>query len=194
MRIQKLQIKQKFARISIQSQMARLQIRTPIRRIKEVDVKRAQLIVQRKGPRVKIDPTVLLRNTARGTLQHLITTKAAEARGSLQKVIQNLNQKAKEMLVTTDRKDLIAQQAMDNMLKVREFKPLANIGENPVSFGIDPGMLEIDWTDSRHHQVDEYQAPVIVIDPKPSVNIELEQEPSIEIKVVECLPPERGRR
>lgn len=174
--------------------MARLQIRTPIRRIKEVDVKRAQLIVQRKGPRVKIDPTVLLRNTARGTLQHLITTKAAEARGSLQKVIQNLNQKAKEMLVTTDRKDLIAQQAMDNMLKVREFKPLANIGENPVSFGIDPGMLEIDWTD---HEItirwDEYQAPVIVIDPKPSVNIELEQEPSIEIKVVEYVyPPEQG--
>jgi hypothetical protein len=83
---------------------------------------------------------------------------------------------------------------MDNMLKVREFKPLANIGENPVSFGIDPGMLEIDWTD---HEItirwDEYQAPVIVIDPKPSVNIELEQEPSIEIKVVEYVyPPEQG--
>jgi len=193
-RSQKLQIEQKFARISIQNQMARLQIRMPIRRIKEVDVKRAQMIVRRKDPRLQIDPGVLMRNTARGNLQNLITTKAAEARESLQKVIQNINKKAREMLESADRKDLIAQQAMDDLLKVRELKPRAEIGENPIAFGIEPGELEIDWTD---HEVtirwDEYQTPIIVVDPKPSVNIELEQEPSIEIKVVEYVyPPEQG--
>jgi hypothetical protein len=193
-RIQKLQIEQKFARISIQNQMARLQIRTPIRRIKEVDVKRAQMIVQRKGPRVQIDSGVLLRNTARGGLQHLLSVKAAEARQSLQKVIKNLNQKAKVMLESPDRSQIIAQNAMNDMLSVPEMYPKAEIGENPVAFGIDPGMLQIDWTE---HEItirwDEYQAPVIVVDPKPSVNIMLEQEPSIEIKVVEHVyPPEQG--
>lgn len=193
-RIQKLQIEQKFARISIQNQMARLQIRTPMRRIREIDVKRPKMVVYRRWPSLHINSDVLKRNTARGTLQDLISLKAQEAKESLQKVVQNLNQKAKEMLETAERAGLIAQQAMEDMLSVKELKPKAELGENPVSFYIDPGELRIDWTE---HDItiewDEYQSPVIVLEPKPQVQVKLEQRPTIAIKVVEYVyTPERG--
>ena len=194
MRFQKLQIEQKFARISIENQMARLEIRTPMRRIRSINVKRPQMLVSRRWPSLQINSDVLKKNTARGSIQELLNLKAQEAKESLHKVVQNLNQKAKEMLETADRAGLIAQQAMDTLLSVRELKPKAELGENPVSFYIDPGELHIDWTEHEISiQWDEYQSPIIVLEPKPQVRVKLEQRQAIVIKVVEYVyTPEQG--
>jgi hypothetical protein len=59
----------------------------------------------------------------------------------------------------------------------------------------DPGSLSIDCS---MHDIsitwDDYQAPVITIEPKPSVDIVLVQEPHLAFRVVEnTYPPESGR-
>jgi hypothetical protein len=58
-----------------------------------------------------------------------------------------------------------------------------------------PGSISINWSIQDVKIIwDDYQAPVIRIDPKPYINVELAQEARVEFKVVEqSIPPEAGR-
>ncbi len=87
-----------------------------------------------------------------------------------------------------------AEIARRNMLKIR--RPIQRGLISPtVPMKGDPGSLSIDWL--IHDLVikwDDYQSPVITLDPKPSVDVEMVQEPRLEFKVVEqSIPPEAGR-
>jgi hypothetical protein len=58
-----------------------------------------------------------------------------------------------------------------------------------------PGSISINWSIQDVKIVwDDYQAPVIRLDPKPYVNVEMAQDARVEFKVVEqSIPPEAGR-
>jgi hypothetical protein len=89
----------------------------------------------------------------------------------------------------------IAELSRSKMLNVQEPTLYhGNVPDGTIKMEGVPGDVKINWS---KHEVkiswDEYQAPVITVEPKASVNVQMAQEPNVEITVVEMsIPPETG--
>lgn len=185
MKIRRLQIEQHMARLQIETQIARLSIRSPIRRIKTVDRQNAQMIVERERPSIEIKNERMGVNT--------MTRQNAPIPA---------NQVRQDKTINGQPAGSLPGNNGVGSPPVRIRIPVVRVpgnGGNVVSHGErriagNPGSLQIDWSiQDIAISWDEYQAPIITVDPKPSVDIRLAQEASVEIKIVEqTYPPETG--
>lgn len=185
MKIRRLQIEQQMAKLQIESQIARLSIRSPMRRIKAVDRQNAQMIVVRERPSIQIE------NERKGV--DILTRQNAPA-----PVLQDRQDKTKGGYPSAALPGNNSVNSSPARIKIPVVRTtgIARSGLADVERRItgNPGSLQIDWSiQDISISWDEYQAPIITVDPKPSVDISLAQEARIEIKIVEqTYPPETG--
>lgn len=196
MKVRRLQIEsQEMARISVQSQMARLSINVPIRRIKAVQQHHAQMTVSRKSPGMEIDMESLRNNTGLKSIETLTRELTARAFAQARQGIKNIENNGDYVAVQPRKGNPIAEISRMAMLRTKTASTSGKAADPTVSVKSDPGSLNINWSlQDVSITWDDYQTPTIKVEPKPSVNIVMSQEPRLEFKVVEhSFPPESGR-
>jgi hypothetical protein len=185
-----------MARLRVEMQLAGLSINAPMRRIKTIQNERPQMTVDREAPSIEVDMESLHNNIGLKSPMTLSQDSAAQARSA---VLQNIK-------TTENNGDAVAtlphsQNPIAAIARARVIQPTP-VGV-PSGQPVDPtvkvtghtGDLNIDWAiQDISISWDDYQTPVITIDPKPSVDVSLAQESRVEFKVVEqSYPPETGR-
>jgi hypothetical protein len=196
MKIRRLQIEsQQMARISVQAQMARLSISMPIRRIKAVQQHRAQMTVSRKNPSLEVDMESLRNNIGLKSIGTLTREIAAQSFAQARQGTKNIENNGDYVAALPHEGNPIAQISRTAMLRTKTVSAPAKAADPTVSIKGNPGSIKINWSLQDVSIIwDEYQTPIITVDPKPSVNIVMAQEPRLEFKVVEhSYPPESGR-
>lgn len=185
MKIRRLQIEQQMAKLHIESQIARLSIQSPIRRIKSVDRQNAQMIVEREGPSLEIE----------NMRTRVDTLTRQDVPAAVTQVRQDKINGSHAAAYLQGNNSVNTHPARVKITAVRT-AGFAGGGhsDNGRKITGSPGSLQIDWAiQDISINWDEYQAPVITVDPKPSVEIWLAQEARVEIKIVEqTYPPETG--
>lgn len=195
MKIHRVQIEQQAAKIRVDSQMAALSIRTP-KRTMQVEEQHAQMQTESRAPQVELDLEAFKANLGLQSVLDSTRENAARAQEQVEQSIREFAQQEDAVATLPSYGNSIARAARDKMLEDRT--PDLCSGQVPdgaIPMKGDPGDVQIDW--SKHElsiNWDEYQRPVISVEPKPSVEIQLEQEPQISCTVVELsIPPETGR-
>lgn len=183
-----------MARIRVEAQMARLSIDMQPRRMR-VDWQRAKMTVSRENPSLEIDMEDLRNNIGLKSIDTLTREMASQSYAQARQGIKDIENNGDYVAKLPHSGNPIAQIARNSMLEVRRMPAAGNVSDPTVPVKSHPGSLSIDWS---VHDVsitwDDYQDPVITIDPKPAVNVTLAQEPHIAFKVVEyAYPPESGR-
>lgn len=196
MKVRRLQIEsQQMARIGIEMQMARLNVDMKMRRMR-VDDQNPEMSLERVNPSLDVDMTRLRNNLGMKDINTLTRELGTRAVEHAQQAIKNIENNGDNVAKMPRSGNPIAQIARTAML--REKRPLP-VGtgdmDGTVDIKSDPGSINIDW--SIHDMSitwDDYQSPIITIEPKPSVDIMIEQEPHLKFKVIEqTYPPESGR-
>lgn len=197
MEVQRVQIEQQMARIKIETQRARLKIEQEMRQM-EINMERAQMTVNRENGSLDIDSTALRNNTARRdiyTLQdHFASNATMKGRQGISEIVSKGNYLAQLPDNTGGRK--VGQHAKQKLI---ESVSPATYGRSPLpQSGIEitgkKGEFSIDWTP---YKLDiswgAMQRPVVTLDPKGSVNVELAQRASVDCTVVTMtIPKEIG--
>jgi hypothetical protein len=197
MKVRRLQLDvDQMARLSIEIQMARLSIDYKHRKIKEVQQHSARMNVSRTNPSLDVDMQSLRNNIGLKNVEVLTQDNAAQAVSQAQQAVKTIENNGDYIAVLPKKNgNPIAAIARQTMLRTRQPAVPRGSSDPTVMIKGNPGTLTIDW--SLHDITiswDDYQAPVITLDPKPSVDIELAQEARIEFRVVEMsIPPEAGR-
>jgi hypothetical protein len=184
-----------MARLRIEVQLARLSIDYKHRRIKEIQQQSAQMKVSREYPSLQVDMRSLRNNIGLKNIEVLVRENVSQAYSSVQQSIKTIENSGDQIAALPRKGNAIAAIARQNMLRTRQPSVPRGVSDPTVGMKSNPGSLSIDWSlQDLTISWDDYQAPVITLDPKPSVNIELAQEARIEFKVVEqSIPPESGR-
>ncbi len=184
-----------MARISVQAQLARLNIDVPMRRIKTVQKPRAQMTIDREKPSLEINMESLRNNIGLKSIRTLTREIAAQSFSQVRQAIKNIENNGDYAATLPQRGNPIAQIARNAIVSARPAPAPRGASDPTVSVTSNPGSLNIDWSmQDVSITWDDYQTPVITIEPKPSVDIVLEQEPHLAFKVVEhTYPPESGR-
>ena len=185
-----------MARISVQAEMARLSINAPTRRIKAVQQNRAQMKVIRKHPSIKVDMTSLRNNIGLKSIKTLTREIAAQSVAQAKQGIKNIENNGDFVAAFSGSGNPIAEIARRAMLQTRRVPSAPGRAVDPtVNVKSDPGSLRIDWSmQDISITWDDYQAPVITIEPKHTVDVVLVQKPHLEFRVVEqSYPRESGR-
>ncbi len=196
MKVQRIQIEQQMARIKIESQRAALRIQTSQRQM-EVKREAAKMKVDSQLGKVDIDMTPLKNNTAR---KDPLTLQQSFASQSLVSAQQGTRSIASDG-------EFVGQQPgcghcqiseLSRMKLMNPQKPTSGhslVPDNPVVLKGDAGHLNIDWTpQSFEIEWDQVQGPVVTLDPKPSVSVDLVQPANLQFSVVELtIPAEPGQ-
>lgn len=196
MRIRRLQIESsQMARISIQAQMARLSINAPLRRINSIQQQSAQMSVDKENPSLEVDAESLRNNIGLKSPATLTREAASQSVDQIKQTIKKIENNGDYVATLPRSGNPIPQIARNALLSPKPAAPPRGVSDPTVSIKSNPGSLSIDWSmQDLSITWDDYQTPVITIEPKPSVNVVLAQEPYIEFKVVEqAYPPESGR-
>lgn len=196
MKIRRLQIESRqLARLSIEAQLARLSIDAPVRRIKDVQQQRAQMKINREGPSLEVDMQSLRNNIGLKSVATLARESASQAAAQIRQGIKNIENNGDYVAAMPHRGNPIGTISRSALLQVKQPPPPRGASDPTVSVKSNPGSLSIDWSvQDISITWDDYQAPIITIEPKPSVEVVLAQEPYLEFKVVEqSFPPETGR-
>lgn len=196
MKVRRLQIEsEQMARLSIETQMARLSINAPVRRIKAVQQQRVQMTVSREYPSLEVNMESLRNNIGLKSVGTLVQESAAQAVSQAQQGIKNIENNGDFVSALPRRGNPIADIARSTMLRTKQAAPSGRASDPTVSVKSNPGSLSIDWSlQDISISWDDYQSPIITVEPKPSVDVMLVQEPHLEFKVVEqSYPPETGR-
>jgi hypothetical protein len=194
MRIRRLQLESwQMARLSVVTQMARLSIDAPIRKIKSIQQQRAQMIVNRENPSLEIDIQDIRGSVGRSSVNTLVQASASRAY-NIRQSINNGSYNSSNISALSHRGNPIILITRSRISSANQSDTSQAVIDGIASVKGNPGSLSIDWSlQDITISWDEYQAPVITIEPKPSVNVELAQEPFVEFKVVEqAYPPETG--
>ncbi|NLA87640.1 MAG: hypothetical protein GX847_10270 [Clostridiales bacterium] len=196
MKIRRLQIEShQLARLSIQMQMAGLSIKTPIRRINTVQQQRARMEINREYPRMKVDMESLRNNTGLKDIWTMTKEIAAQSFAHARQAVRNIENNGDYVAKPHHKGNPIAEIARRVMLRTKVPSTPGKAVDPTVDVKSDPGSLSINW--SLHDVLitwDDYQTPIITVEPKPSIDITLAQKPHIEFKIVEyTYPPESGR-
>ncbi len=195
MRVRRLQIEQQMAKIAIESTMASLKIDIPKREM-IIQSRKAEMTLDREEGKIELDLSVQKANLGLMGVRDLTSARIAEAKSKLEQSRLEYSADGDAIATLPSRGNAIAAVAKKNMLKTRP--PEMNSGRVPqpaVRVEGKPGKLDINWTKSDLViKWGKYEPPVITVEPKASVEIELIQEPVVECRVVEMeIPPETGR-
>jgi hypothetical protein len=196
MKIRRLQIEtHQMARISVKAQLARLNINAPMRRIKAVQQQRAQMTVKREDPSLKVNMESLRNNTGLKSLGTLRREFSSQALAQAKEGIKTIENNGDFIAAQPRQGNPIAQLARNAIVRAKPTPPPRGASDPTVSVTGNPGSLSIDWSvQDVSITWDDYQAPLITIEPKPSVDVVLVQEPQLTFRVVEhTFPPESGR-
>jgi hypothetical protein len=197
MKVRRLQIEgDQMARLSIEIQLARLSVDFKHRRIKEIQQQSAQMKVSRQNPSLDVDMRNMRNNIGLKDVGTLAQENTARAINEIQQTVKTIENNG-DFVASLPRKggNPIASIARQGMLRIRQPSVQRGAIDPTVTVKGNPGSLNIDWSlQDITISWDDYQAPVITLDPKPSVNIQLAQEAHVEFKVVEqSIPSESGR-
>lgn len=194
MKVQRLQIEQQRAQIRIDSQRATLNIQMPDRTM-TVEQRRAQMSVERESGEVVLDMENFRNHIGLKSIRTLTEESAARAQAQVEQSIKEFAADADFIGTLPASGNPISQVARSRMLESKA--PEMNSGKVPdgtVGMEGKPGEFSIDW--SKHDlkiNWDAFQSPVITVEPKASVDVQIVQEPHIEFTVVEqTIPAETG--
>lgn len=197
MKVVRLEVEsQQMARLHIESQRAGLSIDAPFRRIKSIQPPRAKMKVRREAPSMDIDMERFRNNVGLKSINTLTQELSRQASNKASQAIKEMDRYGDAMAQLPHNGNIIAQIARNSVLAPG--KPLTGTGvaqDATVGMTGHPGSFSIDWSmQDMSIRWDENQAPVITLEPKPSVDIQLAQAPNIEFKVVEQrIPAPTGR-
>lgn len=197
MKVVRLEIvSQQMAKLGIETQRAELSIKAPVRKIQSIQPKRARMVIKREAPSLDIDMARFRNNVGLKDIGTLTQELSRQASNQASQAIREMDRNGDAMAKLPHSGNMIAQIARNRLLAPG--KPLAGTGmaQDPtVGMAGHPGSISIDWsTQDMTISWDENQAPIITLEPKPSVDIQLAQEPNIEFRVVEqMIPAETGR-
>lgn len=180
-----------LAKLSISSQLAGLSIDAPARRIKSIQPQRARMEVSRENPRIDIDMEQFRNNIGMKSIGTLTAELGRQAFGQARQAIVEMDRNGDAMAQLPHHGNVIAQIARNRMLTPSRPITGTGVAQDPtVGMTGHPGSLSVDWSmQDMSISWDENQAPVITLEPKPSVDIRLAQKPHIEFRVVEQMIP-----
>ncbi|MPM09135.1 hypothetical protein SDC9_55451 [bioreactor metagenome] len=194
MKVQRLQITHQMAKIFVESQRASLSIETKKRQM-NTKTQPAQMSVEKENPKVKLDLESFRDNIGLKSYRTLTAESAAQAQANVKQYIEGINADADFIGTLPSKGNAVAQAALSKMLQSKV--PEMNSGDVPdgaIKMEGNPGTIKINW--SKHDLKiiwDNFQSPVITVEPKASVKINMVQEPSVQYSVVELtIPPESG--
>lgn len=175
--------------------MAGLSINTPMRRIKAVQQQRPQMTVKREYPSLDVDMQSLRDNIGLKSVGTLVKESASQAYAKVQQGIKNIENNGDAIAALPQQGNPIAEISRSAMLRVKQAPTSGGAVDPTVPIKSNPGSLRIDWSvQDIAISWDNYQSPIITVEPKPSVDIALAQKPHLEFRVVEqSFPPETGR-
>lgn len=195
MKVQRIQIEQEMARIQIESRRASLKVEQSERR-SEIKSQPAQMNVNRQKGSISIDMTALEQNTARMDPAALQQSFASQATAAAWDGVQELSSDGvfvaqqpnygQSMIGKLARQKLIANEMPSTGRSPVPPVPVEITGDaGEFSIDWEPQVVEINWS--------ELQAPTFSLEPRPSVEVNLVQEPSVTSTVVEMtIPAEPG--
>lgn len=197
MEVQRVQIEQQMARIKVESQRAHLKIEQQMRQL-EINMERAKMTVTQEHGSLDIDSTALRNNTARRDIyalqDHFASTSAMKGRQGISDIVAKGDYLAELPDHTGGHK--IGQHAKQKLID--SVAPAsygrAQLPQNGIEITGKKGEFSIDWTP---YKLDiswgAMQSPVITLDPKAQVNVELAQRASVDCTVVTMtIPKEVG--
>ncbi|SHH83114.1 hypothetical protein SAMN02745823_01093 [Sporobacter termitidis DSM 10068] len=196
MKVCRLQLEAyELARLRANSQRAGLSLDYNYRGIKNIQQPSPQMTTNREDPSIEVDARNLRNNTGRkdiaAFMQDIVSQACSQAREGT-KTIENNG----DVVAALPHRggNPIAEIARRKMLSVRQFAARQDVFDPMVNVSVNTGSFSIDWSiQDLTINWDDYQGPVLIVDPKPSVNIDLAQEARVEFKVVEeTIPPETG--
>jgi hypothetical protein len=195
MKVARIQIDQQMARINIETQNATLKILNP-KRAMSINSNDARMNVRSEMGKVELDMTNFKNKMDLKSMRDLTDDFSARAKSKLIQNIKEYSDVSDQIAKLPSTGNKIGQAARSKILKPE--MPAMNSGEvpkQPVKMDGKPGKIQINW--SKNELVikwGKYEPPVIIVEPKPSVKIELVQEPEVECEVVEVyIPPETGQ-
>ena len=196
MKIRKLQVEEsQMAQIRVRFQLARVSIETNLRGIKQVDRQAARMKVSREAPSIETDMKNLHNNIGLKDSVTLTRAMASNAVEQMEQAVKSMWREYEYIATLPHDGNPIAQLARQKLLEAPEMPAAGGVVDPTVDVHANLGSLNIDWSIQDVTIVwDDYQEPVIRLDPKPSIDVELVQEPRISFRVVEqSIPPETGR-
>ena len=187
MKVDRLKIEQQFAQIQINSTMAGLSIETH-RRGMRVEHQRARMSVERTPGSVKLDMKSYYRNIGLESAAEYTDNNVRQAYSDAQQGIQRIVSEGNQIGTLPGNGKQIAQVASNRMIQntLTNNQSGGSVPAGAIKMEGDPGSLNINWQryDMRISW-DPFESPSITVEPKPSVRIEMLQEPKVEISVVE---------
>lgn len=195
MKVQRLRIEQQLAQIRVDSQMASLSIEMP-RRTMSVEQLRPQMSVSRQEGKIRLDMEEFRDNIGLKSIRALTAETAARAQAKVEQSIKEIAGDGDYIGTLPASGNPIAEVARRKMLESRAKETGGEtVPDGAVKMEGIPGGLQINW--SKHDlkiNWDNFQSPVITVEPKASVNVQIVREPHIEYTVVELtIPAETGR-
>lgn len=195
MRVRRIEIEQQLAQIRVDSRMASLSVEMR-RRGMSVEQNNARMQVERSSPDIALDMREFRDNIGLKSVFTLTRESAARAQAQVSQSIKKFASNADFIGTLPQNGNPIAQVARRQMLEPTVFDSgRSRVPEGAVKMEGKPGNLRIDW--SKHDLVinwDQFQTPVITVEPKASVEVELAREPILEFTVVEeYIPKETGQ-
>jgi hypothetical protein len=195
MKVNRIQIEQQMAKIEIESQKATLKIQTPKREM-SIESQNAKMNVSSEMGKIELDMSNFKDRMDLKSMRELSEDFIAQAKSELVQNIKQFSSESDQIAKLPSSGNEIAQAARRRLLTPSPSK--MNSGEvpkQPVEMNGKPGELDIDWTkNDLVIKWGKYEPPIITVEPKASVNVELVQKPSVECEVVEVsIPPETGR-
>jgi hypothetical protein len=195
MKVQRLQIEQQMAQIHIASQRASLSIEMP-KRTMRVERKRARMAVDRRNGKIELNMRKFRDNIGLKGILSLAAENAARAKAKAERGIREIVRTGDRIGTLPGGENPVASAIREKMLEPETVQSDWDIvPAGAVEMEGKPGALDINWL--RHDLKiawDEYQTPIITVEPKPAVYVEIVREPNVEYTVVELtIPAETGR-
>lgn len=192
MEVQRVQIEQQMARIKIESQRAQIKIEQQMRQL-EINMERAQMSVNQEHGSLDVDSTALKNNTAR---KDIYTLQDHYASSAVQQGRQGIAEIVSDAAFVGDIPNRSGASKIGQLARQKMLDPTPpSTGRSTLpQSGIDitgkKGEFSIDWTP---YKLDiswgDMQGPVVTLDPKAQVNVELAQRASVDCSVVTMTIP-----
>ena len=196
MKVRMLQlVENQMARLRVEFQMGRVSIDSRLRTIKQIDQHSAQMTVTRENPSIEANMESLRNNIGLKNDATLTRDMASEAVSRLEQSNREVKSFSSAVGSLPHSGNAIAQYARRALTSLPRVPSASGLVDPTVDIKANPGSININWSLQDVKIIwDDYQAPMIRLDPKPYVNVELEQDAHVEFRVVEqSIPPEAGR-
>lgn len=196
MKVRRLQVEEnQMAQIRVEFQMGRISVDSPLRTIQQIEHQSARMRITRQDPNIETDMEELRNNIGLKNSGTLIREMASDAVSHLNQAVRTIQRDGRFYAALPHNGNPVAQIARKNVLAAPDPATAGDVIDPTVDIQGNPGSISIDWSLQEVTIVwDDYQAPVIRLDPKPYINVELAQEQRISFKVVEqSIPRETGR-